>query len=63
MFPTIMYVLHLEKHKMQNIKNQNINTKKIGLRKFTRTGNPGFKGKGKFPYIGVRGTFPLHKGS
>ena len=28
MFPTIMYVLHLEKHKMQNIKNQNINTEK-----------------------------------
>ena len=26
MFPAIMYVLHLEKHKMQNIRNHNINT-------------------------------------
>ena len=28
MFPAIMYVLHLEKHKMQKIKNHNINTAK-----------------------------------
>ena len=28
MFPAIMYVLHLEKHKMQNIRNHNINTEK-----------------------------------
>ena len=28
MFPAIMYVLHLEKHKMQKIKNHNINTGK-----------------------------------
>ena len=28
MFPAIMYVLHLEKHKMQKIKNHNINTEK-----------------------------------
>ena len=28
MFPGIMYVLHLEKNKMQKIKNHNINTEK-----------------------------------
>ena len=32
-------------------------------KEFTSAGNPGFKGKGKFPYTGVRGTFPLHMGS
>ena len=31
MFPAMMYVLHLEKCKMQKIKNHNIATKKIGL--------------------------------
>ena len=28
MFPTVMNVLHLEKQKMQKLKNQNINTEK-----------------------------------
>ena len=28
MFPAIIYVLHLEKHKMQKVKNRNINTEK-----------------------------------
>ena len=32
MFPAIMYVLHLEKHKMQKIKNHNIGTEKQSLR-------------------------------
>ena len=27
-------------------------------REFTSAGNPGFKGKGKFPYIGDREIFP-----
>ena len=31
MFPAIMYALHLEKHKMQEIKNHNINTEKRPL--------------------------------
>ena len=28
-------------------------------REFTSAGNPVFKGKGKFPYIGDRGIFPF----
>ena len=32
MFPAIMYVLHLEKHKMQKIKNHNIKTEKQAYR-------------------------------
>ena len=27
-------------------------------KEFTSAGNPGFKGKGEFPYIGDRGIFP-----
>ena len=32
-------------------------------REFTSVGNPGFKGKGKFPYIRGQGNISLHKGS
>ena len=30
-------------------------------KEFTSAGNPGFKGKGEFPYIGVRGIFRIRE--